>query len=200
MSMTIEEINKQVLENPLTKEEAKKQFVEKTEEYGLKHAYTFEEAWEVSEELKRRRECRNQLQILSDAFLKADGIITGEEASKINPVQHSFADGCYIRQIFNPAGQLIVTKIHKKKHPFFLMVGEMSVLTEEGVEYLKAPYFSVTEPGTKRFIYTHTDCIFVTVHATEETDIKKIEEEVIAKDYNDPEISLDQINLLKQKI
>ena len=52
----------------------------------------------------------------------------------------------------------------------------MSVLTEEGVEYLKAPYFSVTEPGTKRFIYTHTDCIFVTVHATEETDIKKIED------------------------
>ena len=35
--MTIDKINKQVEEEPLTKEECKTQFIEKTEELGLKH-------------------------------------------------------------------------------------------------------------------------------------------------------------------
>ena len=54
--MTIEEIDNQVKNDPITKEEARKQFVEKTEELGIKHAYTFDEGWEIGEELKRRRE------------------------------------------------------------------------------------------------------------------------------------------------
>ena len=72
--------------------------------------------------------------------------------------------------------------------------------SREAVEYLKSPYYGITETGTKRFIYTHTDCIFVTVHATENTDLEEIEKEVIAEDYNDPDITLEEINLLKTKI
>ena len=36
----------------LTKEQAKKQFVEKTKELGIKHDFTFDEAWEIGEELR----------------------------------------------------------------------------------------------------------------------------------------------------
>ena len=73
----------------------------------------------------------------------------------------------------------------------------MSILTENGVEHVEGPHHGITIPGTKRIIYTHTDCVFITVHATDSTDIKKIEEEVIAKDFNDPEITLKDIELLK---
>ena len=76
----------------------------------------------------------------------------------------------------------------------------MIVLTEEGIKTLKAPHYGITEPGTQRVIYSKTDCTFVTVHATDKTDIKEIEKEVIAEDYNDPEITLDQINLIKKHI
>ena len=76
----------------------------------------------------------------------------------------------------------------------------MSILTELGIEHIKAPYNGITKAGTKRIIYTHTDCVFITVHATQQTDINKIEEEVIAKDFNDPSISLKDINKLKLKI
>ena len=34
----MKEINEQIQNNPLTKEQAKKQFVEKTKELGIKHA------------------------------------------------------------------------------------------------------------------------------------------------------------------
>ena len=67
-----------------------------------------------------------------------------------NPVKHTFADGCYIREIYNPANELLVTKIHKKKASLFLMKGEMSILTESGVERLSAPYHGITLPGTKK--------------------------------------------------
>ena len=104
-----------------------------------------------------------------------------------HPLKETFLDHQYIREIFNPAGQIIVTKIHKVEHPFFLLQGEMSIITEKGEEHISAPYYGVTAVGTKRIIYTHTDCTFVTVHATELKDADKIEDEVIAKDYQEVE-------------
>jgi len=104
-----------------------------------------------------------------------------------NPLKERFLNHQYIREVFNPAGQLLVTKIHKVEHPFFLLQGEMSIITEKGEEHISAPYYGVTAVGTKRIIYTHTDCVFVTVHATELKDTDKIENEVIAKDYTELE-------------
>ena len=65
------------------------------------------------------------------------------------------------------------------------MKGDMSILTEDGISRIKAPHHGITMPGTKRIIYCHEDCIFVTVHATKLTDIARIEEEIIAKDFDD---------------
>jgi len=190
-------IDKQVKKNPLTKEESRQQFVEQTKKLGLKHSFNFDEAWEIGEQLRKRKDFRERITDLEKQVTNFEGVIVGEEMEKTNPVKHSFADGCYIREIFNPANELIITKIHKKEHPFFLMEGKMSILTEDGVKHIEAPYHGITKPGTKRAIYTHTDCVFVTVHATENTDIKEIEEEVIAKDFNDPDITLEDIKLLK---
>ena len=195
--MNMKDIDKQIETKPLTKEESKTQFIEVTKELGLKHSFNFDEAWEIGEEIRKRNDFRKQVVTLEDQVRQSKGALVGEELHKANPVKHTFADGCYIREIFNPAGLLLVTKIHKKKHPFFLMEGEMSILTEEGIQHIEAPHHGITLPGTKRVIYTHTNCVFITVHATESTDIEKIEEEVVAKDFNDPEISLEDIELLK---
>ena len=43
-----EKINKQVEEEPLTKEESRAQFVKITNELGIKHSFNFDEAWAVS--------------------------------------------------------------------------------------------------------------------------------------------------------
>ena len=125
----MKEINEQIQNNPLTKEQAKKQFVEKTKELGIKHAFTFDEAWEVGQELRRKKQYREKMEVLSNKLQENPNFITdSEEVLKLNPLKHMFADGCYIREIYNPAGQILLTKIHKKKHPFFLMEGEMLVL------------------------------------------------------------------------
>ena len=102
-------------------------------------------------------------------------------------------------RVFKVCESASVSPSTAKEHPFFLMQGEMSILTEDGIKHLKAPYNGITKPGTKRIIYTHTDCVFVTVHATTETDVAKIEEQVIAKDFSDPLITQEDLKLLKNK-
>jgi len=194
----IDEINKEIRENenPPTREEAKQHFVEMTNLLDLKHTFDFDEAYDVGLELRRRKEFREKISDLEQVIIDA-GNTTGEVMHKANPVKHTFAGGCYIREIYNPAHELIVTKIHKKEHPFFLMKGEMSILTEEGIQNIKAPYQGVTKPGTKRAIYTHEECIFITVHATENTTIEDVEDEVVCTKYEDLPPGCDALDMLK---
>ena len=192
-----EEINKQVENDPLTKEESRAQFVQVTEMLGLKHSFNFDEAWEIGLEVRQRKEFREKITELEEAIISVQGT-TGEVMHKANPVKHTFAGGCYIREIYNPAHELIVTKIHKKEHPFFLMKGEMSILTEEGIQNIKAPYQGVTKPGTKRAIYTHEECVFITVHATENTTVEDVEEEVVCTRYEDLPPGCDALEMLKE--
>ena len=99
------------------------------------------------------------------------------------PLEHAFAPGAYGRQIFIPKDTLLVGKIHKHAHLNFLMQGTVSVATEEGPVVYTAPRMMVSKAGTKRVVYTHEDTIWATVHLTHETDLEKIEEEIIAPSY-----------------
>lgn len=196
--MELKDIDEQAISNPLSKDELKKQFVEKTKELGLKHTFTFEEAWEVAQEIRQKQEFREKITDLHEQMVEG-GAMVGKELHKANPTKHSFAGGCYVREIYNPPNLLIMTKIHKVDHPFFLMSGKMSVLTEEGMITIEAPHHGITKAGTKRVIYTHEPCVFVTVHATDKTTPEEVEEEVIAKDFKDEEICLDTVeNMCRQ--
>jgi len=141
---------------------------------------------------------RNNRMELRDAIVNVEAKISATPGAMFGdcfPLKHSFADGCYIREINVPRGQLVVTKIHKQAHPYFLMKGDCSVLTEEGPRRIKAPFYGITPAGTKRVVYTHEDTVWVTVHVTKEKDLEKIEEEVIAKTFDEIESS-ENIELL----
>jgi len=106
------------------------------------------------------------------------------------PLEHVFVDGAYVRTIKIPANIVMTSKIHKVTHPYFVMSGEVDVMTENGMQRIKAPYQGVTKAGTKRVLRTYTEVIWTTVHVTQETDLKKIEKQVIAKDYSELEDTL----------
>lgn len=100
------------------------------------------------------------------------------------PLSHEFGGGMYVRKIFLPKGMVVVGKIHRHAHPNFLLQGKVIVVTEDGGrEYLQAPYSCISPAGTKRVVYVLEDAIWATVHITNETDLAKIEEEVIAPSY-----------------
>lgn len=106
------------------------------------------------------------------------------------PIKHIFAPGVYAREMTIPAGTILTGKIHATEHINILSQGDISVLTEEGMKRLQAPFSFVSKPGTKRVGYAHTDVVWTTIHVTNETDLDKIEAEVIAKDFGDPRLAV----------
>lgn len=90
-------------------------------------------------------------------------------------VVHHFSKGVYARELHIPAGTTLTGKVHKFSNLNILSQGEISVSTENGIERICAPYTVVSPPGTKRVAYAHTDCVWTTIHGTEETDLGKIE-------------------------
>ena len=189
----------------MNKSKAKKQFDDITEKLGIEHSFPFDIAWSFAKYVEIKGNIENPLSFLPSEYtkeefrigikdvenkmLESERALKGKDVDSFNPLKHSFAKGMYIREVFNPAGELLVTKIHKVEHPFFLLDGEMSILSEEGEMRISAPYYGITPAGTKRVIYAHTNCVFVTVHPTESKDLDEIEKELIATDYNELEYS-----------
>jgi hypothetical protein len=94
-----------------------------------------------------------------------------------------FSKGVYARELHIPKGTVLTGKIHKYTNLNIMSKGELSVLTENGIERVKAPFTIVSPPGTKRVAYAHEDTIWTTIHGTEETDVDKIEAEFVAESY-----------------
>ena len=92
---------------------------------------------------------------------------------------HTFSDGMYIRTIHVPADATITGQIHATEHIFTLIKGEMTVVTEEGRQHIKAPFQAVCRPGLKRVGHAHTDCVCANVHITDETDLDRLESQLI---------------------
>lgn len=112
------------------------------------------------------------------------------------PIDHWFAKGLYGRMISVPAGVLITSKIHRYSHFFFLLKGKIEVLGDGGTEIFSAPKFFITEGGTKRAVSHLEDTIVMTIHATDKTDIKEIEDEIIARDWNEIDSKQESVCLL----
>ena len=104
-------------------------------------------------------------------------------------LSHEFGDGIYVRECTLPTGMLLTSKIHKTNHPYFILSGRGRVLTEEGVKEIVGPCHGITPAGTKRLIYVLEDMVWCTAHATRHTDLKKIEKQIIAKDFSEFRIS-----------
>ncbi len=124
----------------------------------------------------------NKMVEFERAIGRQPGAKFGDDAT---PLEHHFADGLYIRKMTAPAGMINVSKLHKTNHPFFILEGDVSILTEKGIVRITAPHFGITPAGTKRVVYFHEETVWVTVHATKETDLQKIEDEVIAKTFGE---------------
>jgi quercetin dioxygenase-like cupin family protein len=88
----------------------------------------------------------------------------------------------YARKLTRPAGTLIVGKVHKKDHFFLCAKGEIIAWTEGGMKHLYAGDIVQSKPGTKRVTLAVTDAIGITFHNSAETDLDKLEKELIEPD------------------
>lgn len=105
------------------------------------------------------------------------------------PVRHTFAPGCYAREMTIPEGQVIIGKIHRHAHVNVISLGRAWVLSEFGLEVKEAPCTFTSQPGIKRVVYALETTVWTTIHVTDETDLEKIEAEIIVPDHTAIELT-----------
>jgi len=95
---------------------------------------------------------------------------------------HTFHGGMYCREVFRPAGVLVVGKVHKKEHFYYIVHGTVAITTDDGVQSITGPRLICSKPGTKRAVYAETDALCVTFHVTDAKTIEEAELELVEED------------------
>jgi len=97
------------------------------------------------------------------------------------PLTHRFAPGIYLREIFMPAGTFVIGHEHKTEHFNIVTAGRALVMMDGITQEIAAPATFVSGPGVRKVLYILEDMTWMTVHPTPETDLLKLEDELIIK-------------------
>ncbi len=96
--------------------------------------------------------------------------------------KHTFHAGMYCREVWRPAGVIIVGKVHKKEHFYLIVSGTVAITTDEGVKSVTGPTLLCSKPGTKRAVYAETDALCMTFHVVDAKTIEDAEQELVEED------------------
>lgn len=103
------------------------------------------------------------------------------ELSEECPVSHMFSEGVYTREIFMPAGVLVIGKTHKTTHLNVVLTGRCEVLINGELRTLEAPYTFESLAGSQKTLYIFEDCRWMTIHVNKdnERDLSILEDRYI---------------------
>lgn len=96
-------------------------------------------------------------------------------------VVHNFSDGLYAKQMVIPKGYVVGTHAHKYSHLSILAKGKVIVKTDKAETEYTAPACLEIKENVHHAIEALEDTVWFCVHATDETDIEKIDEVLINK-------------------
>lgn len=97
------------------------------------------------------------------------------------PVEHYFSKGTYTRKIKLLKGNFAIGHSHRDNCLNIVLSGSASVLIDGEVRRITAPFVFEGKALERKVGYIHEDCIWMTVHATDETDLAKLEELLLIK-------------------
>lgn len=115
----------------------------------------------------------------ADAIDELTGVTSELPQVKMGLV-HLFSCGYYARVLKIPAGTLVVAKLHKTRHYASLVSGHMRILEGDVVLDKVGPTMQMSPVGSQRVAHAITDCVYMTIHKTNKTNLADIEAEVIA--------------------
>lgn len=92
---------------------------------------------------------------------------------------HHHCEGVYAREYRLPADHILIGRVHKYACFNVLLEGRMTITSSENPpKEVSAPQFFISKAGEQKAAVAHTDCVFITFHATEETDPVKLLEDL----------------------
>lgn len=119
----------------------------------------------------------------------ANAVIEEMEAAALQhpqvdcPATHHFGPGTYLREVFMPAGCLVIGHKHREDCVNVLMSGKIRVAIDGVIRDLCAPAVMPSRAGSRKVAYIVEDVRWLTVHSnpTDERDIEVIEARLAEK-------------------
>ena len=136
------------------------------------------------DDLIKRQDGELQPYSLADVMRLEEALRTLPQMDPEPLTKHYFADGVYLRQLTIPAGVCVTGKVHKTRHLTIICSGTLRITTDDGVVELTGPAVFVSEPGIKKAAFAITDTVVMNPHPTESTDLKEIERQFIAPEFD----------------
>ena len=152
--------------------------------------------YEYENSVDMLQEARDRISEFEKLIEAIPGSFKGDHESC--PLSHIFGDGICTREIFLPAGTTVVGKIHRLSHPNFILQGTVIVTSDRQQEptTIHAPMYYFSPAGSRKVVHAVTDAVWVTVHPTDKRTPEELEDEIIAKSYNElPEQICKEIGL-----
>jgi len=134
----------------------------------------------------QKKAIRNWIGSVEDGMKEA--VEKNPDNEVVMPPQHHVWGGMFVRELFMPAGAVIVSKIHKVDHLTFVLEGEAEVIDEFGsAEVYTAPSLIKTPAGMKRILRIKTDSRWMTVHLNPDgiEDADEFEKHIISPTHLD---------------
>lgn len=140
-------------------------------------------------------------EMLAGALTRASVDRLQAEVSRLPQYQpetrHHFHGGMYCREVWRDAGVLVVGKVHRKEHFYFIAAGTVLITTDDGPQRIEAPALLMSKPGTKRAVYSETPALCLTFHRTDATTVEAAEAELVE---DDPLSTFQAGNQIKQEM
>lgn len=90
-------------------------------------------------------------------------------------ITHIFADGLYAKETEIPAGMLLAKHLHDYTHFSILAKGRVRVWANDVMAEYEAPACIEIKANIEHEVQAITDATWYCVHATQETDPKKVD-------------------------
>ena len=106
--------------------------------------------------------------------------------SDMFPLNHSFSEGVYIREMLMPKDGLIVGKIFKCSHHFILLKGKLLItMPGEETKIHTAPSWFTCTSSVRRVLLSLEDTVFMNIlpNPDNETNIDILEERLLEDNY-----------------
>lgn len=97
------------------------------------------------------------------------------------PLVHLFGPDVYLRTVKMPKGSIVIGHEHKTEHFNIVLSGSATLGVGVDAVEIKAPMIFVSKPGVRKVLQIHEDMIWTTIHPTKETDLTKLEDQLIVK-------------------
>lgn len=96
-------------------------------------------------------------------------------------IVHNFSDGLYAKQMTIPKGFVAGQHAHTFSHLSVLAKGKVLVKTDTDERVYEAPACIEIKKQTNHMITALEDAVWFCIHATDETDVDRIDEVLIQK-------------------